>query len=268
QPNPLFDDPPFHRRLLPLVRKDVLQLFPIQYAAEQVFGTRKFAPFQEHHRKSRLGHRIGGGAAGGSGPHHDSVKFFLSHPLRLLRSLWSSVHEILPFQRLMKLVGRRRGASAMRLMLRLRATHRGATCGRHQVSTVASPLRFFTSSIIAGTISAQSPTTPYWATLKMGAFGSLLIATMPSQFHIPTTCWTAPEIPTAMYSLGRTVWPVCPTWWSWLIHPASTTARLAPTSPPRASANSLSTLKPSGPPSPRPPATITEASSRFTRCSS
>ena len=49
----------------------------------------------------------------------------------------------------------------------------------------------------------------------------------------------APEMPQAMYSLGATVLPVCPTWWAWLIQPESTAAREAPTVAPRASARGL-----------------------------
>src|SRR5262249_33590160 len=43
--------------------------------------------------------------------------------------------------------------------------------------------------------------------------------------------------------------------------PASTTARVAPTAPPSAFASSSASVKLSGDPSPRPPATITSASS-------
>lgn len=53
----------------------------------------------------------------------------------------------------------------------------------------------------------------------------MLIATMISDSSIPATCWIAPEIPIAKYTLGRTVFPVCPTWISLGCHPLSTTAR-------------------------------------------
>src|SRR6266540_1293849 len=122
-------------------------------------------------------------------------------------------------------------------------------------------LRCFTSSVSFGTISFRSPTTPRSANSKIGAFPSLLIATTTPELCIPTLCWIAPETPTAMYSFGETVLPVCPTWAAYGYQPASTTARVAATAPPSACASSSTTLKFSGAPSPRPPATITCASS-------
>src|SRR4029077_515428 len=69
----------------------------------------------------------------------------------------------------------------------------------------------------------------------MGAFTSLLIATITPALAIPTLCWIAPEMPQATYSLGDTVLPVCPTCIEYEVQPASTTARAgAPApSPPR-----------------------------------
>ena len=64
-----------------------------------------------------------------------------------------------------------------------------------------------------------------------------------------------------MYSLGETVLPVCPTCVEYGYQPASTTARVAPTAPPSAAASSSIIVKPSGDPSPRPPATMMSASS-------
>ena len=58
-----------------------------------------------------------------------------------------------------------------------------------------------------------------------------------------------------MYSFGRTVLPVCPTWRSLSIHPASTHALEEEISPPNSSASSFNISKPSGPPIPRPPDT-------------
>jgi len=55
----------------------------------------------------------------------------------------------------------------------------------------------FTASVSAGTTSKASPTTPKSATLKMGASGSLLIATMQRDDDIPARCWMAPEMATA-----------------------------------------------------------------------
>ena len=74
----------------------------------------------------------------------------------------------------------------------------------------------------------------------------------------------APEMPQAMYSLGPTVLPVWPTWWLWAIHPESTAAREAPTTPPSTSARAFTGSKPSGPPTPRPPDTMISAPSRST----
>ena len=60
------------------------------------------------------------------------------------------------------------------------------------------PLRARTSSVSFGTIVCRSPTTPRSANSKIGAFGSLLIATIVFELCIPTLCWIAPEMPHAM----------------------------------------------------------------------
>ena len=67
----------------------------------------------------------------------------------------------------------------------------GGPGARHQV------LRCFTSSVSFGTISCTSPTTPRSQNSKIGAFGSLLIATTVPEPCMPTLCWIAPEIPQA-----------------------------------------------------------------------
>ena len=54
-----------------------------------------------------------------------------------------------------------------------------------------------TSSVSFGTISCRSPTTPRSANSKIGAFGSLLIATIVPEPCMPTLCWIAPEMPQA-----------------------------------------------------------------------
>jgi hypothetical protein len=73
------------------------------------------------------------------------------------------------------------------------------------------------------------------------------------------------EMPTAMYSCGETVFPVCPTW-NWCgYQPASVTARDAPTPAPSASARSSMILKSSALPVPRPPDTTIGASVRSGR---
>ena len=79
-----------------------------------------------------------------------------------------------------------------------------------------------------------SPTTPRSQKSKIGAFASLLIATIVSAPAMPTLCWIAPEMPQAMYSRGETVLPVWPTCAAYGYQPASTTARVAATSPPSA----------------------------------
>ena len=118
-----------------------------------------------------------------------------------------------------------------------------------------------TSSVSFGTIACRSPTTPMSQKSKIGAFGSLLIATIVPEPCMPTLCWIAPEMPQAMYSFGETDLPVWPTCVEYGYQPASTTARVAPTAPPSAEASSSRSVKPSGEPSPRPPATMMSASS-------
>lgn len=63
-------------------------------------------------------------------------------------------------------------------------------------------------------------------TWKMGASGSLLIATITLESFMPARCWMAPEMPMAMYSWGATTLPVCPTCMQitmiccWVLRPA------------------------------------------------
>ena len=57
----------------------------------------------------------------------------------------------------------------------------------------------------------RSPTIPMSATSKIGASGSLLIATMVRASLMPVRCWMAPEMPMAMYSSGAMILPVWPT---------------------------------------------------------
>ena len=61
----------------------------------------------------------------------------------------------------------------------------------------AHDLRARTSSVSFGTISCRSPTTPRSENSKIGAFGSLLIATITFEPCMPTLCWMAPEMPSA-----------------------------------------------------------------------
>src|SRR5260370_283417 len=70
----------------------------------------------------------------------------------------------------------------------------------------------------------------------------------------------APEMPTATYSCGDTVLPVCPTW-NWCgYQPASVTARDAPTAAPSESASFSMSAMLSAEPTPRPPETTIDAS--------
>ncbi len=96
---------------------------------------------------------------------------------------------------------------------------------------------------------------------KIAASGSLLIATIVFAAEQPTMCWVAPEIPAARYSAGRVILPVSPTWRDESIQPSSTSGRDAAAIPPRAAASSSTNPKFSCAPRPRPPATITSASS-------
>ena len=55
-----------------------------------------------------------------------------------------------------------------------------------------------TSSVSFGTTSFTSPTTPRSQNSKIGAFASLLMATIVAEACMPTLCWIAPEMPQAM----------------------------------------------------------------------
>src|SRR4051794_21769003 len=69
---------------------------------------------------------------------------------------------------------------------------------RRKVRRPRHDLRCRTSSVSFGTISCRSPTTPKSANSKIGAFASLLIATIVPEPCMPTLCWIAPEMPRAM----------------------------------------------------------------------
>ena len=68
---------------------------------------------------------------------------------------------------------------------------------RRRVGGGPHPRSLRTSSVSLGTISWTSPTTARSEYSKIGAFGSLLIATIVPELCIPTLCWIAPEIPQA-----------------------------------------------------------------------
>src|SRR3954454_13765617 len=92
------------------------------------------------------------------------------------------------------------------------------------------------SSVAAGTTVFRSPMTPKSASSKIGASGSLLMATMVFDVCMPARCWMAPEMPHATYNVGETVLPVWPTWYECGYQPASVAALDAPTAAPRTSA--------------------------------
>src|SRR5580692_7973920 len=120
--------------------------------------------------------------------------------------------------------------------------------------------RFWICSVSCGTTWNRSPTTPKSASSNIGASASLLITMMVLDVCMPARCWMAPEMPTAMYSCGDTVFPVWPTW-NWCgYQPASVAARDAPTAAPSVSASFSISAKLSPLPTPRPPETTIEAS--------
>ena len=94
-----------------------------------------------------------------------------------------------------------------------------------------------------------------WATLKIEAAGSVLMAMMQPEFCMPATNCIAPETPQVMISFGLTVRPLRPIWKRGSIHPASTTARVEARRPPRASARSRRSARSSGFLTPRPATT-------------
>ena len=77
---------------------------------------------------------------------------------------------------------------------RLRARERRGVVGRAD----AAHRRARSSSVSFGAICVRSPTTPRSAKSKIGAFGSLLTATIVPEPCMPTLCWIAPEMPSAM----------------------------------------------------------------------
>lgn len=59
--------------------------------------------------------------------------------------------------------------------------------------------KIYNFSVSSGTALNKSATRPWSATWKIGASGSLFIATMVFESFMPAKCWIAPEIPTAIY---------------------------------------------------------------------
>ena len=73
----------------------------------------------------------------------------------------------------------------------------GKSAGRTLPTARHEEARARTSSASFGTIACRSPTTPKSENSKIGAFGSLLMATITFEPCMPTLCWIAPEIPSA-----------------------------------------------------------------------
>merc|ERR1719245_2823846 len=115
--------------------------------------------------------------------------------------------------------------------------------GFKYIDMVSNRIALYILSCISGTALKRSATRPKSATWKMGASASLLMATISFESFMPAKCWIAPEIPTATYSSGATILPVCPTCMSLGTMPASTAARDAPTAAPILSAKSYSIWK-------------------------
>ena len=67
------------------------------------------------------------------------------------------------------------------------------------------PIQAFSSFSVAGRSFKTSATNPTCATSKIGAVGSVLIATIRLASFISATCCMAPLIPQATYNFGRTV---------------------------------------------------------------
>src|SRR5262249_16224224 len=116
--------------------------------------------------------------------------------------------------------------------MRHRRTESKRRCPKGHGGFSGQPLRLVSSSVSCGATVNRSPTTPKSASSKIGASGSLLMATMVLDVCMPARCWIAPEIPTAMYNCGDTVTPVWPTCILCGTPPASVAARDAPTAAP------------------------------------
>ena len=89
-------------------------------------------------------------------------------------------------------LGIRRGTDELR-----RRVDRRRVLDRRDRHRAQPPLRAFTASVSFGTILLRSPTMPRSENSKIGAFASLLMATMFSEPCMPTLCWMAPEMPAA-----------------------------------------------------------------------
>ena len=90
------------------------------------------------------------------------------------------------------------------------------------------------------------------------------MATMVRAPFMPTRCWIAPEMPSATYSFGATVWPELPIWRSIGSQPLSQIGRDAASSAPSAAASCSASARCSWALMPRPTATMRSACDRST----
>lgn len=69
-------------------------------------------------------------------------------------------------------------------------------------------LLIYTFDVSSGTALNKSATKPKSDTWKIGASGSLFIATIVFESFIPAKCCIAPEIPTAMYNSLKNIFMI------------------------------------------------------------
>ena len=144
---------------------------------------------------------------------------------------------------------------------RLRRRERRRVVGRADASVLIA-LRARTSSVSFGTIWCRSPTTPRSANSKIGRVRVLVDRDDRLRaLHADLVLDRAGDPAARCRASARPILPVWPTCAEYGYQPASTTARVAATAPPSAFASSSTSANFSGSPSPRPPATITSASS-------
>ncbi len=163
--------------LLGDVGKQGLHRRGVHHRPGQQVGARRLALLHQRHR--HLSERL----------HHGLVLGQqLGQADRAGQARWAAAHD--HHTHLDPLVLRVRGRAHELLGRVDRRRELDRRCG-HQ------PFLAFTASVSLGMILFRSPTTPRSENSKIGAFGSLLIATMFSAFCMPTLCWMAPEIPAA-----------------------------------------------------------------------
>jgi hypothetical protein len=80
-PDFLFGDRPLHGVpvLLPEPGHDLIEHLGVQHGALHVFGAGDVAPLEQNDVEPGAGHGDGRRGAGGAGPDHDRVEFFVGH---------------------------------------------------------------------------------------------------------------------------------------------------------------------------------------------